>query len=290
LVTRRCTQRQFLLRPDDETNNAFIYCLGYAAEKTGIDIIAAIANTNHYHAVVIDNDARIPEFLEIFHKLMAKHQNVLRGRSENMWASEQTSLVELVGQEDIVAKVVYTLTNPVKDHLVERAHEWPGATSLQANLEGKALHASRPNHFFRRRGEMPKAVDVSLAPIPGFDVAGQERFRRDLKELIAQVEAEAAAERKRTGRRVLGREAILKQDPFARPTSDEPRRELNPRVAAQDKGARAEAIQAIKTFRSDYTVRRIEWLNGKDVLFPLGTYWLRRFAGARCEEVRRLAA
>jgi len=27
LVTRRCVQRQFLLRPDAETNNAFTYCL-----------------------------------------------------------------------------------------------------------------------------------------------------------------------------------------------------------------------------------------------------------------------
>ena len=31
MVTRRCTQRQFLLRPDAETNNAFLYCLGVAA-------------------------------------------------------------------------------------------------------------------------------------------------------------------------------------------------------------------------------------------------------------------
>src|SRR5690348_1149584 len=28
LITRRCTQRQFLLRPDAPTNNAFLYCLG----------------------------------------------------------------------------------------------------------------------------------------------------------------------------------------------------------------------------------------------------------------------
>jgi hypothetical protein len=31
MITRRCTQRQFLLRPDRETNNAFTYCLIEAA-------------------------------------------------------------------------------------------------------------------------------------------------------------------------------------------------------------------------------------------------------------------
>jgi len=33
MITRRCTQRQFLMRPDDETNNAFIYCLAEAASR-----------------------------------------------------------------------------------------------------------------------------------------------------------------------------------------------------------------------------------------------------------------
>lgn len=31
LITRRCSQRQFLLRPDTATNNAFLYCLIDAA-------------------------------------------------------------------------------------------------------------------------------------------------------------------------------------------------------------------------------------------------------------------
>jgi hypothetical protein len=37
LLTRRCTQRQFLLRPDEETNNAFVYCLAEAAQRFDID-------------------------------------------------------------------------------------------------------------------------------------------------------------------------------------------------------------------------------------------------------------
>jgi putative transposase len=48
LVTRRCTQRQFLLRPDDQTNNAFIYCLGEAAQRFGVDVVLATAMSNHY--------------------------------------------------------------------------------------------------------------------------------------------------------------------------------------------------------------------------------------------------
>ena len=30
LITRRCSERRFLMRPDRETNNAFVYCMALA--------------------------------------------------------------------------------------------------------------------------------------------------------------------------------------------------------------------------------------------------------------------
>lgn len=39
IIQRRCTQRQFLLRPGDETNNAFTYLLAEASQRFGIDVI-----------------------------------------------------------------------------------------------------------------------------------------------------------------------------------------------------------------------------------------------------------
>ena len=48
MVTRHCTQRQFLLRPDDDTNNAFLYCLAEAAQRFGIDVILPCAMSNHH--------------------------------------------------------------------------------------------------------------------------------------------------------------------------------------------------------------------------------------------------
>jgi REP element-mobilizing transposase RayT len=48
MVTRRCTQRQLLLRPDEETNNAFLYCLAEAAQRFGVEILLTCAMSNHY--------------------------------------------------------------------------------------------------------------------------------------------------------------------------------------------------------------------------------------------------
>ena len=49
IIARRCTQRQFLLRPDRETNNAFIYCLAVAAQRYGIRVIFTAAMSNHHY-------------------------------------------------------------------------------------------------------------------------------------------------------------------------------------------------------------------------------------------------
>ena len=93
MVTRRCSERCFFLCPAHETNNAFIYCLALAAARTGVQ-----------------------------HEFVAKSQNALRGRFENFWSSEQTSVVRLVEPNDVIDKMLYALTNPVKDPLVD--HVW----------------------------------------------------------------------------------------------------------------------------------------------------------------------
>ncbi|HEY0713335.1 MAG TPA: hypothetical protein VGF45_11725 [Polyangia bacterium] len=283
LVTRRCTQRQFLLRPDCETNNAFVYCLAYAVLKAEVEVVAFIANSNHYHAVIVDPHGNIPKFLEVFHKLIAKHQNALFGRWENVWSTEQTSLVELVDSEDVLAKVVYTLTNPVKDHLVERAHHWPGASSLDATIEGKTLVAYRPSKFFRADGKMPEKIELRCVRPPGLERPSHDEYRARLRDAIADVEAAMKAERRTTGAGIVGKQRILNQAPSDRPLSPEPRRELDPRVAAKNPSMRIEATKRLKVFRAAYAAARDAWLGGLTVLFPLGTWWLRRFAAVPCE-------
>src|SRR5437868_13389866 len=76
LVTRRCSERRFFLRPGAQTNDAFRYCLAVAAARFGIEIIGFVAMSNHYHAVVRDPRGRLPDFTCLFHKLLAKVLNV----------------------------------------------------------------------------------------------------------------------------------------------------------------------------------------------------------------------
>jgi REP element-mobilizing transposase RayT len=276
LITRRCSRREFLLRPDPATNNAFLYCLIDAALRYEIDVLLPCVMSNHYHAVIYDRAGRYPEFIEHVHKLVARSQNALRGRWENMWSSEQTCVVKLVGREAVMDKLVYTATNPVADHLVERVHHWPGVNGLTALLFGRPLRARRPLHFFRADGAMPEAVELALT-LP-LELGPADAVLGELRDRVRAVEIARAAERQRTGGRVQGRRAVLAQSWRDRPVSSEPRRNLRPRVASRSKWARIEALERNRAFAVAYASARECWRVGVAVVFPPGTYWLQRFA------------
>jgi REP element-mobilizing transposase RayT len=276
MITRRCTQRQFLLRPDDATNNAFTYCLIEAAQRCQVEVLLPCAMSNHYHAVIFDRYGRYPELLEHFHKMFARSQNALRGHWENFWSSEQACVVKLVGREAVMDKLVYTAANPVQDDLVERVHHWPGVTGLAELLTGRPLRATRPRHFFRPDGPMPEAVEMRLTIPP--ELGPEAEVLAQLRERVRQVEAERKAERRRTGGRVCGRRAVLAQSWRHQPASYEPRRNLRPRVAVRSKWARIEALLRNRAFIVEYASARARWRERGPTTFPPGTYWLRRFA------------
>jgi putative transposase len=274
LITRRCTQRQFLLRPDDETNNAFIYCLGLAAERCDVDVLLPCAMSNHHHTVIYDRFGRYPEFIEYFHKQFARCQNALRGRNENLWAAEQPSVVRLVDAEDVLRKLVYTAMNPVSDHLVAYTHQWPGVNGLSALLAKSELVAHRPRHFFR--SSMPETVTLRLRIPPA--LGNEDEVLADLKQRIASEEARMTLERTRIGGRVLGKRLVIRQSWTSRPETHEQRRVLDPRIAAINPASREVAVIRSREFVAAYRIARASWISGAPAAFPIGTYWLRRFA------------
>lgn len=286
MVTRRCTQRQFLMRPDDETNRAFEYCLAVAAERFGIELLFTIAMSNHHHTGIFDRDGRYPEFLEYFHKLFAKCQNALRGRWENFWSSEQTSMVRLATKEDVLEKLVYAVTNPVKEHLVERAFEWPGVSSYEANRTGRERVVKRPAHFFRSDGAMPEEATLRFARPKGYEALSQEEWARRLGAKVRDVEFAAAEERRCRRTQVLGKAGVRRQHWASRPRRREERRGLSPRVAAQHSWRRVEALARDRRFIKAYRLAREALAAGYSYLtFPEGTYWLMRFIGVVGETV-----
>lgn len=276
MLTRRCTQRQFLMRPDPETNNAFIYCLADAAQRTEMIVLLSMAEANHHHTEVFDRYGRLPEFMEHFHKMFARSQNVLRGREENFWAAEEPCVVRLLDRETAIAKLIYIASNPVKDGLVERAHHWPGVNGYVNLVSGRPLRARRPRHFFRGAGKMPESIELKLT-IPE-EIGRADEVIAEVRAGVQAVERAAAEERKRTGARVLGRKTVLQQSWKATPRTIKPRSKVRPRFAGM-RDALTAAVFAYRAFVEAYRDARRCLLARLPAVFPVGTYRLAPLAG-----------
>src|SRR5271165_922273 len=107
LITRRCSQRAFRLRPSAATTHILAYCLAYALEKTGVVLHAACFMSNHHHLVVSDPMGLLPDFLRELHRLTAKAMNALQGQWENLWSAEPCSAVRLADDQDVIDKIAY---------------------------------------------------------------------------------------------------------------------------------------------------------------------------------------
>ncbi|MDI7267604.1 MAG: transposase [Myxococcota bacterium] len=282
LVTRRCSERRFFLRPSSTVNRIFLYCLACAAAKYGIQVHAFVALSDHYHMVVTDPEARIPGFMSWFNEFVAKCLNALLGRWESIWSGGTYSLVRLETPDDVLDKIVYTIVNPIAAGLVPRSEQWPGATSRTFTFPAK-IDIERPGSFFRPDGPMPEKVALTVTRPPGFEHLTGGQFRELLVERLRTREAELRAEAKKQGRGFLGVKAVERQDPCGSPATREPRRKLDPKIAAKDPEVRQGAIDRLRAFLDEYRKAFERWRAGiRKVVFPFGTYALRVLAGVAC--------
>jgi len=281
MVTRRCTQRQFLLLPSAIVNQIFLYCLALAASETSVIVHAASVLSNHYHLIVTDPKAELPAFVYILNKYVAKCVNSHRGRWENLFAAgTQASYVQLGDDAAVLEETVYTITNPVEARLVSRSALWPGVCLWQPGT----YKCRRPKHFFREEGPTPKSLKLTIAPIPLGELRAREVMEllgRSVKERERAIRAKAKEE----GKKFLGVDRVLAQKPTDTPWSKEPRRRLSPRLALRDKWRRIELLQRLKSFWREHKEARAAFIAGqRDVVFPAGTYLMRIQYDVRCAE------
>ena len=284
LITRRTTQRLFLLRPSTEINAALRYCMALAQKRaSGIKIHAVTFMSNHYHIVCTDTEGNLPVFTEELHKLIARCLNCRHGRWENFWAAAaQTSHVQLLSSKDVLDKIVYTLANPTEALLVSHGNQWPG---VRLYRKGRYV-AKKPKFFFRSKdegGKLPESLHLELSA-PAIGV--HEKLADDVvKNATSAREKRLRDEANTAGNRFLGAKGVLNQKIYSAPQAPAPRRRLSPGVASKDKWRRIEALAANMEFVRAHAEARKAFIAGdRDVIFPAGTYRFERQFGVCCAD------
>ncbi len=283
-VTTRTIQGRYLLLPDKrgQVNELILGVVGRAQQLTSMSIVGISVLSSHAHLLVIPEDAKqMGDFMRHVGGNISDEIGRLHDWSGTMLPRRYRSIEVSTEEEDQVRRLKYLLAAGVKEQLVERAIEWPGVHSARAltrdhPLRGWWYDRSR-EYAARRRGEHFGRFDyatemtVVLDPIPCWRHLPIEEVRRRVKDLIRDIEREAAAERRDTGREILGAEAVMGVDPHYRPAKLD--RSPAPMFHARRKAVRKAMWEAYAWVVAEYR-KAAERLRAGDqrVQFPEGTF------------------
>lgn len=297
-VCSRTLGRTFRLVPTAEVTQLFYYLLGMLGPKHGIRFYGAVLMASHYHLVGLDTLGRLPLFMQEFNSLLARALNALQGRDDKVWSGDGYGLVRPQDTADVLGRIVYALANPSAADLVDRAEQYPGAISRPADI-GVPRVVERPRFFFRGpRSKAPERVTLCFEVPDGMAHLGQDGYVAQLQSELSEVEGQHRAARRSAGRRVLGANGCRSVRPDQSSQCAERWFAVRPAVAARQALDRVTALKRLSDFRDRYRSALARWRQAArdsvtaalddavpeavhllDVVFPAGTWWMRRFAG-----------
>lgn len=174
MITKRVRNREYRLHPDEKTDAIIRYVVAVVAQRTGVRLSCIMVMSNHWHICLFDPEGRVCEFTRDCHAFIARAVNATHGDFEGFWSTEQTSHVACVEPGDFVAKIAYSMANPVEALLLEHGDEWPG---VRMAWPAAPQTVTRPEKFFRgpeKGGEWPDTAVLVMSPPPGYDESSTE--------------------------------------------------------------------------------------------------------------------
>ncbi len=281
-VTCRTLQARLLLRPSPLLREITLGVLGRAQRQTGVAIHAFVFLSTHYHLLVSVTDAaQLARFVGYLNSNLARELGRIHAWKEKLWGRRYQAILVSDEEESQVERLLYLARHGCKEGLVSDPLDWPGATSWQAMLDGRALAGTwfdrTAESLARRKGiefgarKFASAESVVLAPLPAWAHLTEEARRERLQGLLDLARAEAAAIREETGREPLGREAVTRQDPHGSPLRS--KRGPAPLVHAASREVRRAYREAYRLFTAAYR-RAAETLRAgiATVVFPDGCF------------------
>lgn len=315
LISRRCSERRFFLRPSKVVVAVIRFALALACERYGILLHAVMVESTHYHLVLTDPRGVLPDFQRDLDALVGRALNSHYGRGEAFWCPGSYSNVELHDADAVLDKLVYLWANPVQDGLVARPEQWPGFASAPEDMGVRVEEAVRPDTAFfggRRPDDweptfrnplarlaraartgaddeatstLPERATLRFTVPPALDHLPLEEVHALARDRLEARVAEVHEERERQGlTSFLGADAVRRQDPFASAGSTAPTFDTNPRMAGRDTADRVARLAELVGWRRAYAEALAHWRAGdRTVVFPHGTYALPTYHGARVE-------
>ena len=203
-ITRRTTQRKFLLRNSEEgyVKNAAGFVFALAVLLHGQIPHALTLMSNHTHICLTDSTGKRSKFMQRFHALLAKIMNKKLGRRENFWSSNEPGNTWLLDTPKIVETLLYIWLNPVRAGLVERVAQWDQFQILPKHW-GKTMRFYRPDYFRDTDPNIPEFIEFIPQPPPGFEYYPLEEVVAFFEKRIAEEEEALMIARRKKNKKVI---------------------------------------------------------------------------------------
>ena len=185
------------------------------------------------------------------------------------------------------------LSNTVKEDLVASASDWEGLHCAEALIDGKPLsgiwYARSEESEAKRQAERRAArrgtaveeiargafmvpYELKLAPLPCWAQLPPATIRKQVAQMVAEIEAEAAARRAELGIEPIGMDRIRNQNPLGRSTKS--KRSPKPLCHAATKDMRERMKRAHRGFVEMFREASLMVRLGRvaEAVFPKGSF------------------
>jgi hypothetical protein len=261
-ITTRTMQGRRLLRPSPELTDIILGVIGKAQAMYGMAIHAFVVLSTHAHYLLSPTDAgQLALFMQFVNANIAKEAGKLHRWREKFWSRRYRSIV-VADEKAAHARLRYIMAHGTKEGLVAKSEDWPGPHCIAALTSGEVLRgtwydrsaefAARQRSEKVRPSQFATSFDIELTPLPCHAHMTAEQRRTEYRHMREEIQAEAAVENAKRGRKPMGVVAILAQDPHSRPASTD--RSPAPFVHATERNVehsfRAQYRAFVDAFRS----------------------------------------
>jgi hypothetical protein len=256
-----------------------------ALELSPVNLHALELSSTHQHeeaSAIGDNVGSLPEFWRNFHSKVARDLNRLRSREGHLYAGP-TRVTPCSNDDNAFQQLIYAMTNPVKDGLVDRVHRSPffSTYALQAHGKPLAYWDIEWERFWEAGGPFNRRLHpkqfmtwrtLDIAPLP--HLADMPAYKRQtlIRKAVEAVEEKTAEELKREGRTFCPVSRHFELDPRDRPATLRVSGR-KPLVHASTRAERDAYRDKVRDVMTAYVPASIAFRQGLfDVEFPPGTF------------------
>ena len=262
-----------------------------------ITISHYIVNGTHVHMIVrVWNPEDIPGFMERFKTESAHYINRVLGRSQHtVWCRSYDS-PRLLNFDDVVDRIVYTYTNPVKDGLIQSIKNYLGMSSwgsfnsskshMRAQLVGRdqmfEIDQSLSESGFKRNTKLlsklagkPRMLPIDCNDwLKAFGVEEREEIdliNHNIRELILEKEDEIQKEFTENGWQFMGAKRLCNQGIDLKYTSKRSGRKMW--CISSDIKERKIYLSFVKLLAKEAREIYLKWKAGAtDLAMPIGMF------------------